>query len=316
MQWCSGCRRNGGGREGGGANVAERRGPLASGLGLPAQPALHRILPQNNPKLLQHPSSWTKPGIAVTAVVVLLIFYLAIEHMQRDFAAFTVELWQLGSHYYRVAQASLISRFNSHWERGSTSAKTKLNCNLVCIKPTWFNQASRPKRGTWINWICHRGRRREFTSFLETICQGLTLLGGMDWTAYTSSTAFWSKRSGRFLLQLSFAQCAMCFCIMFNVLLHNVQQTTAILPHSSCVCQPASWHYHQSKAFLDLVGGAAGSYCAGPIFCPQKMWVKMAKLGANLDCSVCTNLTKIRSISLSQYLIELSATAHKRAIII
>ena len=109
-------------------------------------------------------------------------------------------------------------------------------------------------------------------------------------------------------------QCSMY--VLLNCLLHNVQQTTAILPHSSCVCQAASWHYHQSKAFLDLVGGAAGSYCTRPIFCPKKMWVKMAKLGANLDCSVCTNLTKIQSISPSQYLIELSATAHKRAIII
>ena len=72
-----------------GANVAERRGPLASGLGLPAQPALHRILPQNNPKLLQHPSSWTKPGIAVTTVVVLLIFFSGAT---RDCASFTVEL--------------------------------------------------------------------------------------------------------------------------------------------------------------------------------------------------------------------------------
>ena len=81
---------------------------------------------------------------------------------------------------------------------------------------------------------------------------------------------------------------------MWNVLLHNVQETTTIHPHSSCVCQPASWHYHQSKAFLDLVGGA-GSYCARPIFWPTKM----AKLGAN------------RTISPSQDLREPSKTAHQ-----
>ena len=52
-------------------------------------------------------------------------------------------------------------------------------------------------------------------------------------------------------------------------------------PHSSCVCQPASWHYHQSKAFLELVGGGS-YYCAAPYFAP-KTWVKNGKIGRQSD---------------------------------
>ena len=105
-------------------------------------------------------------------------------------------------------------------------------------------------------------------------------------------------------MEHKFAQCAFAMCTvqctfaMCNVLLHNVQQTTAILPHSSCVCQPASWHYHQSKAFLDLVGGAAGSYCAGPIFFPQKNVGQNGKIGRQLGLQ-CVHQSDKNSVNFS-----------------
>ena len=125
------------------------------------------------------------------------------------------------------------------------------------------------------------------------ICQGLTLLGGKDRTAYKSTNAF-----------LPFLNC-------LNCTLCN-RQPPSLPAHPVYVIQLSGIIIRASPSWV-----VWWKLLQPPHFFSPKIWVKIiAKLGADLDCSVWVggwvheSDKNLENFS-GQYLRQPSATAHK-----
>ena len=89
----------------------------------------------------------------------------------------------------------------------------------------------------------------------------------------------------RFGLKMSGRGVLLSFTLGVHCTLHWVCNRQRSLPNSSCVCHLASWHYHQSKVFLDLARilevAAYTLLPHDPYFVP-KNWVKKGEIGHTL----------------------------------